>query len=308
LLGTACKFLGVDGFKVLTVANARKGDSAAQIDSIVRHNLGILRRDIKHIGSKVPMLRMFRIGSDLLPLYTHEDYCGVYVELMPMIERELAQIGQIARSLGVRLSMHPDQFVVLASDRAEVVERSVLEFEYHADIIRMLGYGVRFQDFKCNIHIGGRGGPDMLRRVYSTLSDVARNTITVENQEYTWGLEHTLELADIIPTVLDIHHHWIYTRGEYIQPTDSRVQRVLASWRGVGPTIHYSMSRRELVPAGYFDYADLTATSAQLRAHSDDYYSDWHNCWALSFHEIADIMCEAKNKDVAVQQLYEAFQ
>ena len=52
--------------------------------------------------------------------------------------------------------MHPGQFVVLASVTPDIVERSIAEFEYHANLIRWMGYGKVFQDFKCNVHISGK--------------------------------------------------------------------------------------------------------------------------------------------------------
>ena len=67
-----------------------------------------------------------------------------------------------------------------------------------------------FQDAKCNVHISGRKGParDTLH-VLPRLSPEARNTITIENDEMSWGIDASLELADHVALVLDIHHHWV---------------------------------------------------------------------------------------------------
>ena len=69
----------------------------------------------------------------------------------------------------------------------------------------------------------------------------ARNSITIENDEFSWGIEASLELEKHLALVLDIHHHWIKNE-EYIQINDDRISRIINSWRGVRPTIHYSMS------------------------------------------------------------------
>ncbi|MCQ6458593.1 hypothetical protein, partial [Vibrio parahaemolyticus] len=76
-------------------------------------------------------------------------------------EIEFAKIGNIARQQDVKLSFHPGQFTVLASDNPDVVNRSIDEFEYHTDMARMMGYGDRFHSdgFKINVHISGRNGP-----------------------------------------------------------------------------------------------------------------------------------------------------
>jgi UV DNA damage endonuclease len=80
--------------------------------------------------------------------------------------------------------------------------------------------------------------------VLTRLSPEARNTITIENEENSWGLDDCLSIADVVPIVLDVHHHWVKT-GEYISTTDERIARVVDSWRGVRPTLHDSVSRED---------------------------------------------------------------
>ena len=281
---------------------------------IMVHNIASYKRLIEYVGSLPPELRMVRLGSDVLPVYTQRDWSYYWQrpDVVAYAEREFAKVGATARALDVRLSMHPGQFTVLASDNEEIVERSIEEFEYHTDVIRYMGYGKQFQDFKCNVHISGRQGPAGIKHaVNNRLSPEARNTITIENDENKWGIEHSLELVDTCALVLDIHHHWC-REGEYIRPTDARFARVIDSWRGVRPVIHYSYSRNEHLPEG-FDHelkpnmAELLANGykkAKLRAHSDYYPNQSCNDWALSFLDYADIMCESKMKNLASIDLY----
>ena len=171
---------------------------------------------------------------------------------------------------------------------------------------RWLSFGKEKNDFKINVHIAGRQGPEGIRKSLLKLSPEARNCITIENEENSWGLDDTLELAKDCSLVLDIHHHFIKT-GEYIQPTDDRYLRVIDSWRGVRPVIHYSYSRNEHLPTGFNhtslpDMSQLLASGCKkqkLRAHSDFYPNRAVNEWALSFLETADIMCESKAKNLA---------
>jgi UV DNA damage repair endonuclease len=107
-----------------------------------------------------------------------------------------------------------------------------------------MGYGKSFQDLKINVHISGKRGPEGIRAAYTRLTPEARNCITIENEENSWGLDDCLSISDVVPIVLDVHHHWI-REGEYILPTDDRVKRVVDSWRGVRPTMHYSVSRED---------------------------------------------------------------
>jgi UV DNA damage repair endonuclease len=194
---------------------------------------------------------------------------------------------------------------VLASENPGIVNNSIDEFEYHADMARWMGYGKSFQDFKINVHISGKRGPAGIREAYQRLSVEARNCITIENEEHTHNLETCLELADLLPIVLDIHHHWINS-GEYIDPDDVRVKRVIDSWRGVRPAMHYSVSREDVL-VGHArdvkpDMANLLSLGhkkQKLRAHSDFYWNDAVNQWAAGFGKDFDIQCESKCKNLA---------
>ena len=281
------------------------------------HNIASYKRLIEYVGSLPTELRMVRLGSDVLPVYTQRDWCYYWKrpDVIAYAERAFAEVGDTARALDVRLSMHPGQFTVLASDNEEIVERSIEEFEYHVDCIRWMGYGQSFQDFKCNVHISGRQGPaGITHAVDNRLSPEARNTITIENDENKWGLEHSLELVDTCALVLDVHHFWC-REGEYIQPTDDRFARVIDSWRGVRPVIHYSYSRNEALPEGFAhdtmpDFAALLEAGhkkAKLRAHSDYYPNNAVNDYALSFLPYADIMCESKMKNLATIPLHKYY-
>lgn len=198
---------------------------------------------------------------------------------------------------------------MLASENPNVVERSIEEFEYHCDMIRWMGYGKTFQDFKCNVHISGKQGPDGIKRIMSRLSPEARNTITIENDEISWGLDASLELVDTCALVLDIHHHFIKT-GEYIDVRDDRFSRVIDSWRGQRPIIHYSVSREDILTEhDSLSKPDLNILLEQgykkqkLRAHSDFYWNKPVTDWALTFLEKSDIMCESKAKNLASFQV-----
>jgi UV DNA damage repair endonuclease len=214
-------------------------------------------------------------------------------------------VGALARERGVRLSFHPGQFTVLASESDDIVDRSIEEFEYHADMARWMGYGQTFQDFKINVHISGRRGPQGIKAVIPRLSPEARNCITIENDEISWGIDSSLELVNDLALVLDIHHHWIHT-GEYINENDDRVKRIIDSWRGTRPVIHYSVSREDLLvghsgsqrPA-LLPLMETGHKKGKLRAHSDFYWNTAVNEWALSFLDQFDIMAESKAKNLA---------
>ena len=254
---------------------------------------------------------MVRISSPVLPVATEATwkYFWSKPDVIDYCEKHFAPIGELARREKVRLSMHPGQFTVLASESDDIVNRSIEEFEYHATMARYMGYGKTFQDFKINVHISGRKGPAGIQAVLPRLSQEARNTITIENDEMSWGIEASLELCRDLALVLDIHHHWVKT-GEYIEPTDDRFLRIKDSWRGVRPVIHYSISREEYIKdidgkPNFDKLLEQGYKKAKLRAHSDWYNNETLNDWALGFWQHADIMCESKAKNLASKQVYD---
>ena len=301
--------------KATTVAwlNRQTREVAEQrLWDIMVHNIEAFRKLITYVGELPHDLRMVRLGSDVLPVYTERSWSYYWrlPEVERYCEREFAKVGALARSLDVRLSMHPGQFTVLASDSDDIVERSIDEFEYHINVARWMGFGQRWQDFKCNVHISGRRGPEGIKAVLPRLSPEARNCITIENDENRWGLDASLELAKDVALVLDIHHHWC-REGEYIEPTDDRFRIVCDSWRGVRPVIHYSVSREDVLPShdttlrpNYQTLLEAGYKKARLRAHSDYMWNTAVNDWALSFLPYADIMIESKAKNLASIRLY----
>ncbi len=283
-----------------------------KLHGIIEHNLAAQLRLLDYVATLPEPLRMLRLSSDLLPFYSHPDANDFYRlnEVRTLIETGFARIGERARTTAIRLSLHPGQYCVLASDKPQVVENSLAEFEYHADMIRMMGFGRRFQDFKCNVHIAGRLGVEGIRAVWPRLSQEARNCITFENEEKTYGVDDCLKLADLAPVVLDIHHCWV-NEERYIDPHDPRVGRIIESWQGVRPAMHYSQPPESLIAEGFspeekLQMPDLLrrVSKRDLYSHSKRMWNRWTNLYAREFLDRFDIMFEAKDKNLAALDYY----
>ena len=331
-IGFACKYMHPDQTqkkkileeiqrplteKCTTVAwlNRQTREEAEQrLWDIMVHNTQACLNLVNYVGGLPRELRMVRLGSNQLPMYTEPTwrYFWKRADVEQYCETHFGRVGELARKLDVRLSFHPGQFTVLASDNPDIVERSIEEFEYHADMARWMGYGITFQDFKINVHISGRQGPAGIKEALPRLSPEARNCITIENDECGWGLDASLELSKHVALVLDIHHHWV-REGEYIDVNDDRVKRVIDSWRGVRPVIHYSVSKESYIqdhdPLCLPDMESLLSLGhkkQKLRAHSDFFHNHAVNEWAWTFTDRFDVMCEAKAKNLASIGWYNA--
>ena len=303
-----CKKYNTGSTTVAWLNRQSKDVAVEKLWNLMKQNIESIRLLVERVGALDENLRMVRLGSDILPVYTEPSWSWFWrtPDVRDYAERHFRAVGDTARKMGVRVSFHPGQFCVLASDNPDIVNRSIEEFEYHVDMARWMGYGRTFQDFKINVHISGRKGPQGIIDVLPRLTPEARNCITIENDEISWGIDSSLELVKHCALVLDIHHHWVAT-GEYIRPTDDRVLRLTDSWRGARrPVIHYSVSREDLLK----DHCPNTSPQLdvllengykkqKLRAHSDFYWNQQVNEYALSFLEVADIMCESKAKNLA---------
>ena len=326
-IGFACKISQLDSrgeikskpelnFKSTTVAwlNRQSRVTAAEkLWDLMKYNIEAARLAVTHVGNLPESLRCFRLGSDILPAYTESSWSWFWKQpdVIEYAQRQFARVGQTARERDVRLSFHPGQFCCIVSESPDVVARSLEELEYHADMVRWMGYGQTRLDFKINIHLSGRLGVDAFDAAWNRMTPELRNCLTLENDEYQQGLDNLLRLKHRVAIVLDIHHHLI-RESQYIGADDARISQIIDSWAGVRPIIHYSQSRDEHIG----QFADtmptmeqmLTVTNrSKLRAHSNAYTNTAINKWALAHLEWADIMAESKWKDIAAHSLYNQY-
>lgn len=327
-LGYCCKWVCPDGdaakepplnlvgTTVTSLGRMERGPALEKVSGIVGHNIAALQRQIEAVAARPPLERLFRIVSDVLPAYTHPVARWMYDEpaLREIVEPGLAGVGETARLGGVRVSLHPGQFCVLATASPSALANALDELEYHAELMRLMGYGGGWHRHGAhiNVHGGARApGVEAFRAALDRLSENARNLVTVENDEVSYGLDDLLPLADRLPIVLDLHHHWIASGGEYIEPDDPRIARVRESWRGVRPLSHISVSRKELIgqahPIGRRpDFGALIASgvkSRDLRAHSDMMWNEAVNDWVARHLVWTDFEVEAKGKNLASEGL-----
>ncbi|MBL9122708.1 MAG: UV DNA damage repair endonuclease UvsE [Planctomycetaceae bacterium] len=229
----------------------------------------------------------FRVNCQILPLATHPQL-GYAVDELPagdQIVEKFRACGSFARARGLRTCFHPDQFVVLNSQRPEVVAASLRELEYQSEVAEWIGADV------VNIHGGGAFGDkpsalDRFARALDRLSDRARSRLTVENDDRVYTPRDLLPLcaATGIPLVYDVHHHRCHpdglTEAEATAQACATWQREplahlsspLAGWQGPGPQRHH-------------DYIDV---------------GDFPECWR---QRTLTVEVEAKAKELAVLRL-----
>ena len=313
---SAQAWLTAHNTRTTTVAHLDTLSKSAVVDKIVdiiTHNQQALMAQFTAMSAWPVNLRMVRVGSELLPVRTFERYMDVYDQ--PVVQKALQgfqAVGDLARQWDIRLSSHPGQFTILTSATPAVVDRAVQDLEYHAEIFRLMGYLSSDHRQEINIH-GGARRDDFVPAFLHGLSRVSADCqawLSVENDEFSYGLDQLLPLADHVKICVDIHHHWINT-GSYLDPSDSRLLRVIASWRGARPEMHVAQTAESVIGDHARDQLpcmdQLLAAGfkrGKLRAHSDQMWNTALNSYALQFWDRFDLCCECKSKNLGSHQLW----
>jgi UV DNA damage endonuclease len=213
----------------------------AYLASIARANAQALRDAVERC--RALGIGAFRINSQILPLVTHpaSGYRLADLDEDGSITAAFAAAGARARETDVRLSFHPDQFVVLNSEQERVVQSSLAEMAAQADIAELVGADV------LTLHGGGAAGGmaaalDRLERGVERLTPAARIRLALENDDRSFTPETLLPLCERIgvPLVYDVHHHRCNPDKLDVE---TATRRAAKSWGAREPYFHVSSPR-----------------------------------------------------------------
>jgi len=183
----------------------------------VSYNLKVLKEilsyNIQHD------LLFFRISSDIIPFASHP-ICKFDWETY--FKKDLIWIGQLVKEKKIRISMHPDQFVVLNSPNKEVVKNGIREINYQIAFLDAMRLD---NSAKIQIHVGGTyndkiSSLDRFIKNYNTLlSEETRSRVVIENDDHRFSLKDCLVIHDKtnVPILLDVFHHEYMNDGHSIQ-------------------------------------------------------------------------------------------
>jgi UV DNA damage endonuclease len=174
-------------------------------------------------------IRLYRLPSSIFPFFDED----VGREVMKGLAPALARTGERATRQGLRLVMHPDQFVVLSSDSEDVVANSVKILQMHADIMDLLGQP-RSPWALLEIHGGKANRSDALVARIAGLPDGIRLRLGLENDEYAYSAAeiHEVCVRSGVPMVFDAHHHIVHENlPSYDDPSVAdMLARARATW------------------------------------------------------------------------------
>ncbi len=288
-LGLCCLFHSEPiKFSTTTATSLRRmarADALAKLSRLCLANAEALLAALTYC--KAHGIGCFRVNSRILPIKTHPD-CGYTMNELPdgeQIVGRFRECGTFVKKHKLRTCFHPDQFVVLNSPREDVVEKSLQELEYQAEVAEWISADV------INIHGGGAYGdkPKALAELalnLDRLSPRARSRLTVENDDRLYTPADLLPIckATGVPLVYDVHHHRCNPDGLSIQQA---TKQALATWNRE-PLFHISSPIQGWdgpKPQRHHDFIDV---------------NDFPDCWR---RRRITVEIEAKAKEVAVARL-----
>jgi UV DNA damage endonuclease len=255
-------------------------------------------------------IRMYRISSDIAPYITHPDLPQFHQQIEECRDA-LTALGERARALNLRLSMHPAQHIVLNSPTERVAAASVSDLAYHARFLDALSADA---NAKIVTHTGGVYGDraaaaDRFVRHYESLPSAVQRRLVLENDETSWSVEEVLRIHERtgIPLVFDTLHHAVNNPSQIAVHDAFRL--CLATWPAEHvPKIHFSTQRREHREISRQDPNTGIRAGARVPAKPGQ-HDDWiDGNEFIAFLEGAgdarfDVMLEAKQKQLALFRL-----
>lgn len=267
------------------LASKPRSDQLSRLSELCAHNAASLMDALSFCHTHG--IGDFRVNSQIFPMKTHPD-AGYDLGDLPdadLIRQRLGACRTFAEERDIRLTLHPDQFVLLSSPHDSITRKSLEELVYQTEFALLTGVDV------INLHGGGAYGDktsalDRLRKTIETLDDDLRSRLTLENDDRVYTPRDLLPVCRdmAIPLVYDVHHHRCLPDGLSV---DEATDLATSTWNRE-PLFHLSS------PLG-------TWASAQPRKH-DDFIdiNDFPDCWrGLDI----TVEVEAKAKEVAVLRL-----
>ena len=257
-----------------------KNYSEKRLIETVKNNLECLEKILEY--NRKNQILFFRISSDIVPFASHPicefDWQGHFSE-------DFRSIGRFVKKFNMRISMHPDQFIVLNSKRSEVVENSVRELVYHAEIMDAMELDI---EQKIQLHIGGMYGDKTASKArfvkrYVELPEEVKKWLVLENDDRIYNIEDCLDVSGRtgVPVLFDYFHDNMNPSEIELSETFKLVKKTWKAKDGL-PMVDYSSQRKKDKSKSHAESIDLR----DFRRFLDD--SRPHDM---------DVMLEIKDKE-----------
>ena len=279
--------------RTMTFKNWKKQEEEARKKKLLYLATQNLKNTIRILHYNIAIgIDLYRMSSSLVPLATHPE---VNWEFISPLRKLYQEIGTLVQRHHLRVSFHPNQFTLFTSAKEEITTNAIIDMTYHFEMLEAMGLQ---RDANTNIHVGGMYGNklDAIARFHQNfvkLTEPIRMQTTLENDDKTYTAEETLHICEqqSVPFVFDYHHHFTNNGND---SWEELLPRIFATWEitGKAPKFHLSSPKSEKQIRAHSDYVDMEFALPFIKALKD-------------YGKSADIMIEAKAKDLAALQLVE---
>jgi UV DNA damage endonuclease len=248
-------------------------------------------------------VRMYRISSDFVPYCTHPDLPQFHNQVAEC-RNGLEELGAIARERGIRLSLHPSQYVLLSAQDPAINAKGIADVNAQAELLDAMGQG---PEAVVILHLGGSYGDKAAAMArfagnHPRLSEAGRRRLVIENDETIYTVQDCLKVHEAtgVRLIFDHQHHLL---NSGTMEMGDAVRAALATWpAGVTPKVHFSSPKMDsrMVTKGGKD-----VPAPPLLSQHADYVNPWEFAAFLRAAGPApfDVMLEAKMKDAALLKL-----
>lgn len=228
----------------------------------------------------------FRLSSNFFPFMDHPRYSYKLSDLESGdgIIGEFKRCGDFIRKHNMRVSCHPGQYTVLASDSQEIINKSIESLKMHSligDLLELDGL-----DFAVNIHVGTKFSKERAKIFCDSFKKMpldVQKRITVENDDKSncWSVSNLYDYiyGEIGTPICFDYHHWNCHNGD-LNAEDS-FKKSVSTWVNRIPEAHISTGQNGLTDRSHAGYIVGPI-------------ENWHDS------ETIDLMFEAKQKDLAL--------
>ena len=231
------------------------------LGSRIQNNLMVTDRTIEFCAENN---YVYRVSSDIFPLITYDE-ANVSLEDLPnydAIQNEFDNIEQTIKRTDVRVSCHPSEFNVLASNNVKAVDKTITELNFYSSFFDRIGCEANYNN-PMNLHVHNKNGThseiiDRFMQNFNRLDSNCRSRLVIENDDKIncWSVNELVNIfhpATNIPITFDYLHHKCHP-NELDEKT--ALKMCYDTWHGYRPLFHYSESAPGNNPRKHADYAE----------------------------------------------------
>lgn len=254
-----------------------------QISQVWVHNVTKVKELLPKIFAQG--IKSFRLSSNFFSLHDSVNNQLLQHEEVKSI---LKEVGDFVLLNQMRVTCHPDQFVVLSSKNPNVVDTAKRMLQHHAWMLDCMGLP-KTPYYSINIHGGVKGESKALIKETNGLPLNVKNRLTFENDERAYNITDLMHVYQEtnIPICFDSHHHTFNNDDVEMQKA---LELAISTWGEHKPMTHLSNTEPSLINGSF----------TARRKHSDyvHYIPEYQQ--HLNNSNKIDIEFEFKMKQLAI--------